>query len=146
MAHVLKFRVPKDVGGVMMDRIYNVSQHVGPGQKNQSDDVRLVQLLLREFVLGIGGSSMLPTPQVTGALDDATALWVYYQQLKFKKESPTAVLDGIVSPARGVTAYNRSGDTWYIIMLNFTLKADHPKRFDDLQNDPFIKTLISQPA
>jgi hypothetical protein len=146
VAHLLQFRKPMDLGEVVMDHMYNVNNHVGPGKANQADDVRLVQLLLRELLQSpsVGPSSVLPTPQVTGNFDHVTALWIYYQQLKYWEEHPKAVLDGIVSPARSLSAYNRAGDSWYILMLNYTVKSANPKRFDELQNDPFIKHISTQ--
>jgi hypothetical protein len=146
MAHLLRFRKPINLGDVTMDYIFNVSNRVGPNQPNQRDDVLLVQFLLREYMTRpeLTGSPLFPLPTVSGDFDIPTALWIYYQQLLGKKQNPTAILDGIVSPARGIFYNTKTGDSWYIANLNYSLKSSNSRRFDAMRDDPIIKPIIKR--
>jgi hypothetical protein len=147
MAHLLRFRKPIVlVGGVTLDYIYNVSNPVGPGKFNQPDDVHLVQFLLKEYETRaiVPGTALLPLPAVSENFDDLTAVWVYYLQFKMKKENPGSVLDGIVSPARGLVYNLRTEAAWFIAALNYSLKDADSNRFDALMDNPLIKSVIKE--
>jgi len=147
MAQLLVFRKPIVLaGGVTLDYIYNVSHPVGPGQFNQPDDVRLLQFLLKEYETrpSAPGTPLLPLPSVSGNFDDLTAVWIYFLQLRLKKENSGSILDGIVSPARGLFYNLRAQAGWFIAVLNYSLKDADSKRFDALRDQPLIKSVIKE--
>src|SRR5262245_62895726 len=144
MAHLLVFRKPIVLaGGVTLDYIYNVSKPIGPGQFNQPDDVRLLQFLLKEYETRPSAphTPLLPLPSVSGNFDDLTAVRIYYLQVKMKKLNPGSILDGIVSPARGLIYDLRTEASWFIATLNYSLKDADSKRFDALRDNPLIKSV-----
>jgi hypothetical protein len=114
--------------------IYNVSSPVGPGQTNAPDDVFLVQFLMAQT---IPGSTVLrvqaPLPPVNGTFDLVTGFWIY--EIEFARAArKIGLIDGIVSPARGINY--APGQVWLIASLNLKFKQMFPDAFDNLPNDP----------
>jgi hypothetical protein len=116
--------------------IYNVSSKVGPLQSdpNQPDDVMLVQYLLKKVLQGqqMPATPGVAFPTATGRFDTATGFWIYRVQSSFRNFGN--VIDGVVSPARGL--FYGPSTAWTIAILNFKFKGYFPREFDNLPNNP----------
>lgn len=90
-----------------MDRIYNVSERVGPFQEcfNNPTDVELVQFLLLSAInrTNVPGTEGMARPLVNGRYDAVTGFWIYRFQDGMKRHGAHTVVDGVVSPARAVS-------------------------------------------
>lgn len=60
--------------------IYNLDAQVGPQKANRTDDVKLVQGLLRLALKVIPESVTFETPQITGVFDDKTRIAIVFFQ------------------------------------------------------------------
>src|SRR5262245_36479658 len=80
--------------------IYNVDQPVGLGCPNRTDDVLLVQVLLKRF-FELQASARPPGPPlvVNGCFDPTTFYWVVH--LQYIVSSAGLTVDGRVDPAHG---------------------------------------------
>jgi hypothetical protein len=109
-----------------MSTIVNVLDRVGPRERNNPDDVRVVQQLLQIY----GGAKSLPgvgMPQVTGSFDATTGFWIFEFQAFTHQDRPGQIVDGCVSPAQGAV-YTGSG-VWTIVLLNYNAKRHNPAQY-----------------
>jgi hypothetical protein len=80
----------------------NVIHAVGPEQVNAPDDVKVVQRLLQMMGKGSQIAPRFGLPAVTGHFDAITGFWIYRTQSFLKKQHSNQIVDGIISPARGI--------------------------------------------
>lgn len=106
--------------------IVNVLLPVGPGQTNNTDDVKVVQNLLHAIALTQSGRTGVMAPQLTGRFDAATGFWIYYLQSTLRTGG-AGVVDGIVSPARGASF---AGTPFFIVHLNAAAARANRPTFD----------------
>ncbi len=140
MAYKLNFAYPIDG----MPFIWNVSQHVGckSGNPNYATDVELVQFFLREQIkaglLGTQATQGAFAPQfaVDGKYTAAVGFWIFYSQLGGKE---SAVVDGIVSPAKGT---NYGAGAWAIAKMNFNYKKMFPAEWANLACDTRLSAAL----
>jgi hypothetical protein len=116
--------------------VFNVDEHVGPNCPNATEDVFLVQFLMRKAVAkALADRPLLRQRilrvQVTGKCDPATVDGIKAVQERMKEKNPGTIIDGRVSPAKG-TIY---GDgTWTILTLNATVRGSYPETWPRLQD------------
>lgn len=140
MAYKLNFAYP--IEG--MPFIWNVSQHVGckVNNPNQATDVELVQFFLKEHiksgVLGAKASrgAFEPKFAVDGKYTAAVGFWIFCSQLG---GSESAVVDGIVSPAKGGTY---GSGVWAIAKMNYHYKKMFPAEWANLANDTRLSAAL----
>ena len=97
-----------------MSSIVNVLQRVGPDERNDIADVRVVQRLMA--MGGRGTASRIALPAASGIFDAPTGFWIYHLQNFQRRSHPQQIVDGIVSPARGASYAGH--DHWAIVILN----------------------------
>jgi hypothetical protein len=108
-----------------LSAIVNVLQKVGPNETNNTDDVRVVQELLQMCAKGADPvKASIGFPKVTGHFDAATGFWVFHTQNKHRKTRPNQIVDGVVSPAHGVTY--AAGAAWTIVAFNYIASLQDP--------------------
>jgi hypothetical protein len=137
-----KLKLPFEQQG--MSFLWNVSKHVGPhvSNPNLATDVELVQFFLSELVkagaLGAKAQSGAKAPpvRVTGRFDAVTGFWIFYAQ---KGGAETALVDGIVSPARGV---DYGAGMWAIAKMNLNFKGLFPDAWESLDSDTRLSTAL----
>jgi len=124
--------------------IFNVSKHVGPfdAQPNDKDDVQLVQFLLREGIKasGVKVKPGIDVPRPTGQFDAQTGFWIYRIQDGMHDSSKSVVIDGIVSPAKGV--FYTINSPWAIVFLNYTIKQKAPLVFSGIPTNPELSPTL----
>jgi len=100
---------------------FNVSSSVGRTGVNNTDDVYLVQAMLRELPDRKRGDITLnECPIPTGTLDYRTQNLIKKYQYFFVNRDDRVVSDGMISHAKGLQP-NGSRRHWTIIRLNFDL-------------------------
>jgi hypothetical protein len=104
----------------------NVLDHVGPKLTNNLDDVKVVQKLLQLSSKGSEFASEIGLPAISGRFDAATGFWIYRFQDIDRHKSPSNVIDGKISPARGGSY---GGGTWTIISMNAFAKERDPQGY-----------------
>lgn len=115
MAYIMNLNPP--VQG--MNRMLNVAQKVGPHADcvNLPGDVEAVQRLMAIVAQSYAGTHHFGLPQPTGRLDPLLGFYIYELQYRRKMDTaPTTVVDGCISPARGIVY---GGGVWAIAELNF---------------------------
>lgn len=107
---------------------FNVDGVVGAAPaENRREDVLLVQFFFSVIARAVSepaAKAVLGAVKVTGVIDPATIAAIKELQTRYKQNSPGAVVDGRVSPARA--GYSYGGGHWAITRLN-----------DNVQNDQF---------
>jgi hypothetical protein len=104
---------------------FNVDGVVGAAPAaNHSEDVLFVQFCFK------GSGSPVPelvpvfqAVQLTGTMDPATLNAIRVTQERFRRNEPSVVVDGRVSPARG--GYSYGGANWTIVQYNNILQDRH---------------------
>lgn len=116
--------------------VFNVDGKVGQNCENHVEDVILVQYLLHKSVEKRMAADwerkarVLKVP-MDGFCDEATVDGIKAVQENMRERNPGTVVDGIVSPARGV-AYGEG--VWIIVSLNSTVREDFPETWPRLQD------------
>jgi hypothetical protein len=114
-----------------MSTIVNVLKRVGPGEANDTADVRVVQRLIQMAARGASAETRsVGFPSVTGKYDAVTGFWIYHLQRAQRPLHPLQIIDGIVSPAHG--AGYASNARWTIVLLNLFAKRHSPSEFSAL--------------
>src|SRR5262245_14690686 len=121
--------------------IFNVESNVGKGGANLTEDVFLVQFLIqkaleRRPVSRPDLKERMAKVPLTGVADDDTIDGIKAVQELMRDKFPGTVVDGKVSPARGV---DYGGGLWTIVTLNDTVRLGFPEkwpRIQDLSNCP----------
>ena len=116
--------------------VFNVDTHVGRNCPNSTEDVLLVQFLMRKAV----SKTLMDRPalrqrvlrvQMSGTCDETTIDGIRAIQERMKEHNPGTIIDGRVSPAKGAIY----GDaTWTIITLNSTVRNSYPETWPRLQD------------
>ena len=133
MAYKLNFPYPMDG----MPFLWNVSQHVGckSDNPNRPADVELVQFFLSELIkvrdLGskANAGAFSPGFSVDGKFTSALGFWIFFSECG---GSGSATIDGIVSPAKGVS-YGTGA--FAIAKLNYHYKKLFPMEWANLASD-----------
>jgi hypothetical protein len=107
-----------------MSAIVNVLARVGPGETNNTEDVKVVQRLMQMGARGKAPAASIGVPQVTGHFDAATGFWIYHAQRLYRN----LTVDGIVSPAHGAH-YAPGGSIWAIVIFNDIAKSTCPQDY-----------------
>jgi hypothetical protein len=111
-----------------LSTIVNVLKRVGPGEANDTADVRVVQRLIQMGARSASAETRsVGFPSVTGRYDAMTGFWIYHLQAFSKRSNPLRIVDGIVSPAHG--ASYASNTHWTIVLLNKYAKDHSPSEF-----------------
>lgn len=112
MAYVERLKAPQNG----MEEFLNVGAKVGvdPDCPNRQADVRAIQQLLSIIINGTPGVK-LGVPAPTGEFDAITGFHIFNIQNFVKKKKPGTVVDGCVSPARGISY---GGGIYSILNLN----------------------------
>ena len=108
-----------------MSAVVNVLGRVGPRESNNPEDVRVIQQLLQMASRGSPIASRIEVPQATGRFDAATGFWIFYTQ---SIQRTGAIVDGVVSPARGAH-YGPGGGIWTILIFNQYAKSNCPQEY-----------------
>ena len=125
---------------------YNVEEAVGPGAINQSDDVMLVQFLLREIAkdpsVAPDTRPSKPITVVDGVYSDSLGEWILWYQNTLNAKAPGGILaDGRVDPARGMTNHPKffkstiSHTQYTIVGLNASYRARFKTSHNALETD-----------
>lgn len=130
MAHVAK--LPQPEGG--MNEFLAVSGKVGGDRDcpNKYSDVQAVQRLLALIVRGTSGED-LGVPPATGRFDALTGFHIFNIQNWVRKSRQGTIVDGCVSPARGVS-YG-GGGIYSILHLNAMARANNRALWEKLLDD-----------
>lgn len=117
--------------------LFNVGAVVGKGGVNATEDVLLVQFLLRKWgetrkTLGAGFAARIAKVPINGIVDEATIDGIRAVQEDMRELSPANVVDGRVSPAQGSFAYG-SG-IYTIATLNVGVRSAFPNAWPRLQD------------
>jgi len=120
-----------------LSTIVNVLKRVGPNEANDAADVRVVQRLIQ--MAGKGGpvAAKVGLPAVTGNFDAATGFWIYHVQRVQKHSHSLQIIDGIVSPAHGVSYASHTH--WAIVLLNDLAKSKSPSEFSAFVSSGGVK-------
>jgi hypothetical protein len=122
--------------------LFNVDSSVGAGgQNSSSEDIMLVQFLLRKNgeIVPAGGPDGEAENQVmrqvppTGNVDQKTIDGIIAFQSGMKRKMPSTTVDGRVSVARG---YLYGGGYWTIVAMNSFIRHHAPDRWPRLQDFP----------
>jgi hypothetical protein len=118
MAYVTKLDPPSDG----MDQYLNVATKVGADSDcvNEASDVRAVQSLIALILRGTKGVK-LGVPAPSGEFDAVTGFHIFNIQNFVKKKRPGTIVDGCVSPARGISY---GGGVYSILHLNGMARAN----------------------
>src|ERR1044071_4400004 len=118
MAHIVKLNPPQ----AGMEEYLNVNEKVGgdPDCANNPSDVQAVQRLIALILRGTQGVK-LGVPSPTGTFDAATGYHIFFVQHFSQKRRPGTIVDGCVSPARGISY---GGGTYSILNLNALARAN----------------------
>ncbi len=111
-----------------LSRMVNVLSSVGVQERNDPDDVRVVQNLLHAITRTMSFAGQIGVPKVTGKFDAVTGFWIYWVQSMFG--DVRAEVDGVISPAQNGATYG--GVPWTISILNHHANHKNPttyKRF-----------------
>jgi hypothetical protein len=76
-------------------------------------------------------------PSLTGKIDAVTSYWIYHLQ---NSAGSSGTVDGVVSPAKGIT-YS-AVQAWTIAQLNFNFKKFFPDRFDRIPEEPRLSPTL----
>ena len=122
--------------------IWNISTHVGCKQGkcfNHKTDVELVKFLIAQHQKKIPFKKLTPSckkPSLTvnGEFDAVLAFWIYAYQ-----DVPGGVMDGVVSPAHGVS-YGSA--MWLISWLNGSLMTEAPQIYMQLDTYPELSAAL----
>jgi hypothetical protein len=105
-----------------LPRIVNVLAPVGFHERNDPDDVRVVQNLLHAITLKKGWAGSIGIPQVTGRYDALTGFWIFNWQAMTQGDD--VQIDGVVSPAQKGAYYGKTA--WLIVRMNQAASAINP--------------------
>lgn len=127
---------------------FNVDAVVGAAPAaNLREDVLLVQFLfsvIAKTVVDPAAKAVLGAVQVTGVVDAPTIAAIKDIQTRHKMNSPGAIVDGRVSPAKG--GYSYGSGHWTITRLNDNVQnsnQDKWPRLDKLSGCPNeIKAMV----
>ncbi len=122
----------------LMGLFYTVERAVGRGCPNQSDDVALVQFLVRRVLEGWNDALPGPPLVIDGIFGERTQRNIeHFQKGTNRVQEGNMHEDGIVSPMRGREAFTRAGNVYTIVRLN-THYADRwgPAWHSNLAIDP----------
>ena len=128
MAHILSMNVSDF--GAKLDSIVNVTQKVGPKSENcpnlQNDVDAVEKLMLIWDSQPQDGQNI----NNNGIFDPVTGYGIYrtQQRLKSKWGKTSQIVDGIVSPAKGVGYGGLS--IYTIVMLNLLAKHHNPEGYE----------------
>lgn len=133
---------------------YNVSQAVGQGCPNQTDDVMLVQFFIRELAKDptVGAGSRPSSPVVVdGVYTPVLGEWILWVQKASNQKSPGSTLvDARVDPARGMANDPKflkssiSHTQYTIVTLNASYRYRYKKSHDALEADGNVPALLRQ--
>ena len=106
---------------------FNVDGVVGaaPAQ-NLREDVLLVQFFFSVIARNVtdpAAKTVLGAVKVTGMIDPPTIAAIKDIQTRHKKNSPGAIVDGRMSPAKG--GYSYGAAEWAIVRLNENVQTSH---------------------
>jgi hypothetical protein len=101
-----------------IDKFLNIDLRVGdaPECANVSADVLVVQKLIALANSKVGPGSKVASPLPSGRIDAVTNYFIYHIQARQQKRSPSAKIDGIITPA--IHSSNYGGGLWTIMILN----------------------------
>ena len=130
---------------------FNVDEGVGKRRPNRTEDVLLVQFLIKAVIQKVPQGAdvtmierMSKVP-VNGLCDDATIDGILAVQEALKKRNPGVVVDGVISRARG---YSYGAAKWTIVWLNQGLRNDFPNIWPRLQDiricPPALKSKLAK--
>jgi hypothetical protein len=119
--------------------VYNLDAQVGPQKANRTDDVKLVQGLLRLAMQVIPESATFETPQITGVFDDKTRIAIVFLQRwlaadAFKHVKRDDFLDPMPSKRGGVDFETMApnGHVYTIYFLNVLARKHSAVAHDNL--------------
>jgi hypothetical protein len=115
-----------------MTRILNVDRRVGPKTDcpNDPGDVEAVQRLIAIAAGDFAAQRGYPVPPPNGRFDPATGFFIYHLQAKVSAGgSNNSIVDGVVSPARGVIY---GGGVWTIVHFNGIAFAQSRAAWEEL--------------
>ena len=123
---VTKLRVPV----LGLTRYINVRQRVGPNERNQEVDIRIVAALLALTVAGKVKDVDIPRNIRDSKFNASVGFWIFHFQLEQFRARRTADVDGVVSPSNDMGRY--PGGFHTIVLINAEARARNPKFFEDV--------------
>jgi hypothetical protein len=99
-----------------LNKYINVRERVGPNERNQEVDVRIVGKLLQMSatgrVKGVDGPRNIRNSVFTSTI----GFWIFFFQLDQHRKRSSAIIDGVVSPGNASGRYG--SDVHTIVLLN----------------------------
>ena len=97
-----------------IDKFLNIDQKVGdtPICTNLQADVTVTQKLIALA----NATGKFPSPSANGKFDAVTGYFIYHIQMRQQQKTPSAKVDGIITPA--IHSANYGGGLWTIMILN----------------------------
>jgi len=123
---------------------YNLTSAVGYGQKNMTEDVKVVQFFLTRFYSVPRMQSKKPFGAMTidGKVGPITRNWIVKTQLVAQSSGNQILIDGIVDPAGnamgGKWRGGISGTTYIIRMINAFLRTNDSAVYQTLTINPEV--------
>lgn len=126
-----------------LPHLYVVNSAVGYGCSNRTDDVMLVQFLLREV---LGANNKRPLGKlltVDGSFGPFTHYWMLFFQSIADQNSRSIDFKGIAEPAAGlkITLFSQGGMVGH---LNGFFRNAFPERWKHLEKDPSVPALLQK--
>ena len=126
------------------DALWTVSDRVGYGYTNNSEDVRLVQFLLNA-IFGSVNKYLGPSFELKNIpkalVPDGKFGGKTWAAIKwFQDMNSNTVIDGMVSPSNGTKLHTpKQGRVYTMIMLNHYYRELFPLYYRDIRGDPTIR-------
>jgi hypothetical protein len=119
---------------------YNVSKAVGEGMPNNSDDVMLVQWLLKHHFERADRRAMLGSrwaiPVINGVAGPhlVEIIRIYQYDANLNMKNADIPLDGRIYPVQACGGLNKSA----IALVNFSISGHFKKFYADPKSDPIV--------
>jgi hypothetical protein len=123
---------------------YNLTAAVGYGQKNFTEDVKVVQFFLNRFYSVPKMQSQKPNGDMTvdGKVGPITRNWIVKTQLIAQSKGNQILVDGIVDPAGnamgGKWRGGISGTLYTIRLINMFLRTNDSVVYQTLTTNPVV--------
>jgi hypothetical protein len=124
VAYVTKTNGPEPV-------FINVGAPVGSKCRNAFDDVRVVQLMLKEVLTSAKWQSFLRNKPLTGQMDGVTDAMILLFQNLSRENGGSIVADGRIDPAKDFVGPIHH-QVYTIIQLNVAFKGANPAKFKEI--------------
>ena len=123
--------IVENTGNAMLPKMINLVSAVGRGCTNQPDDVKFVQLALREIFGSSNWQQMMRNQPLTGVADETTIAWIWLFQNLIKRMGSPVVADQRVDRAHGLLGPAQH-KIYTIFHLNHQFAQANPGKFNSM--------------